>query len=155
MASVSDHIVSFIDGRVRLRHPALKKPDLADMALSVVKSVEGVTDVRVNPVTGSMLLFYDTEKLSREQLLALAHQCSAFLPDEEEGQRKACRGSAGSACRLLSRETTRLVDRALLVSLLCSLAGAAAGLEAVHRVTGAVFAVASLQHLAAHRKALW
>lgn len=153
MTSVSDCITSFIDGRVRLRHPALKNPELAEMAAAAVAGVEGVENVRVNPVTGSLLLFYDPARLSREELLQLAEESAAFLPGEEkkpEG-RSACR-CAGA---LLGRRATRLVDHALLVSLLCSLAGAAAGMGAVHRIAGTVFALAGLQHVAAHRRAFW
>ena len=152
MVSVADCVTSFIDGRVRLRHPALRDAATADMAAAVIGGVEGVESVRVNPLTGSLLIFYDAETLSRERLLELAEQGAALLPEEEKP-------SSGVACSLgrllLDRRATRFVNRAMLVSLLCSLVGAASGMGAVHRVTGAVFALASLQHMAAHRKALW
>ena len=153
MVSVADCIASFIDGRVRLRHPALKDAATADMVSAVIGGVEGVTSAQANPRTGSLLIFYDTEKLSREKLLELAKQGAALLPEEEKP-------SPGRKCSslsrlLLDRRATRFANRAMFVSLLCSLVGAASGMGAVHRVTGAVFALASLQHMAAHRKALW
>lgn len=153
MVSISDCLVSFVDGRVRLRHPALKSAETSGMISAVVGGVDGVIEVRSNPVTGSLLIFYDTERLSREKLLELAEQGTALLPAEPECRRESLSRTCARA--LLSRRATRLVDRALFVSLLCSLAGAATGMGAVHRITGAVFAVASLQHMAAHRKALW
>ena len=154
MSSVSDCIVSFVDGRVRLRHDALKNPEFAAVAESAAGGLDGVTGVRVNPVTGSLLVFYDPEKLSREHLAALAEQWSAFLPEEnvsQNGRSPEC----GCVSALLGKKAVRLVDRALLVSLLASLAGAAAGMGTLHRVAGAVFALASVQHVAAHRRALW
>lgn len=152
MLSVADTVTSFIDGRVRLRHPALRNAATADMVASMVSGVDGVESVQVNPRTGSLLIFYDAEKLSREKLLELAEQGAALLPEEEKSVAdKTC--SPGRL--LLSRRAVRLGNRAMLVSLLCSLLGAASGMGAVHRVTGAAFALISLQHLAAHRKALW
>ena len=74
MVSVADCVTSFIDGRVRLRHPALRDAATADMAAAVIGGVEGVESVRVNPLTGSLLIFYDAETLSRERLLELAEQ---------------------------------------------------------------------------------
>ena len=74
MASITDCITSFIDGRVRLRHFALKDASVAETVCAVVGGVEGVESVQANPVTGSLLIFYDTEKLSRQQLLELAEQ---------------------------------------------------------------------------------
>ena len=151
MTSVADSITSFIDGRVRLRHPALRDAATADMAAAALGAVEGVVSVRANPVTGSLLLFYDAERLSRERLLELAEQGASLLPEEKAP-------SSGGRCPfgrlLLDRRVTGLVNRVMLASLLLSLAGAVSGMGALHRVTGAVFALASLQHVVAHRRAL-
>lgn len=152
MDSVSRCIASFIDGRVRLRHHALKDPELAAVVQETAGSLEGVTSVTVNPVTGSLLLFYDPDRLSREQLLGMAGEWAALLPQEPERRRGAC---CGCASALLGRKATRLVDRVLLVTLLASLAGASSGMGGLHRTAGAVFALASLQHALAHRRALW
>lgn len=83
-ASVLDCITSFVDGRVRLRHPALKDAATAELVRSVVGEVAGITSAQVNPVTGSLLIYYDPEMLSREQLLELAEQAAAFLPAVDE-----------------------------------------------------------------------
>lgn len=154
MVSVSDYVVSFIDGRVRLRHPALKNREQTELATAFISGVDGVTEARANPMTGSLLVFYDVEKLSREKLLDMARQGAALLPDDEQVHD----GKSSAACCarvLLGRKATRLVDKALLVSLAASLVGAITGMGTVHRVTGAVFALSSIQHMAAHRKALW
>ena len=150
MISVSDCVVSAVEGRVRLRHPVLKYAATADMAAAVVAGVEGVTKASVNPVTGSLLIFYDPEILSRDKLMELAEQAAALLPDAEKSA-----SSARCVDRLLSRRATRMVDTVLFVSLLASLMGAAAGMGGMHRVAGTIFAAASVQHLAAHRRALW
>ena len=152
MDCVSNCITSFIDGRVRLRHPALKQGETADMAAAALGAVDGVTEVKVNSVTGSLLLFYDPEVLSREKLLELAEQGAALLPPQNASAEAKRSGDVLSF--LLGRRVTRMVDRAMLASFLICLAGLAAGSGTVHRVAGAVFTAAGLQHLAAHRKAL-
>ncbi len=155
MSSVFDYVVSFVDGRVRLRHDALKNPDVAAMAEAAAGGIDGVTGAVVNPVTGSMLVFYDPEKLSREELAALAREWAVLLPEEKAAKKNGRSPECGCVSALLGKKAVRLVDRALLISLLVSLAGAAAGMGTLHRAAGAAFALASVQHVAAHRRALW
>ena len=166
--SVTDCITSFVDGRVRLRHPALKDGATAELVCSVVGGVEGILAVQANPVTGSLLIYYDTEKLSREQLLELAEQGAAFVPGmnesavSAEGRAEMPSGRACKACApvdellgfLTRRSTTKFIDRAMLVSLIASLAALPLGSRAVHTAAGGVFVSGLLQHLLAHRKAL-
>ena len=168
--SIVDCITSFVDGRVRLRHPALKDKATAELVCTVVGGVEGITAVQANPLTGSLLIYYDAEKLSREQLLELAEQGAAFIPglNEEEAPaaetaegeaapRKACKVCApvDEVLQLLTgRGTTKFVNRAMLVSLIASLAALPLGNRAVHTAAGGVFVGGVLQHLIAHRKAL-
>ena len=170
--SIVDCITSFVDGRVRLRHPALKDKDTADLVCTVVGGVEGITAVQANPLTGSLLIYYDAEKLTREQLLELAEQGAAFIPglNEEEAPAEAAETAEGEAaprkaCKvcapvdevlqlLTGRGTTRFVNRAMLVSLIASLAALPLGNRAVHTAAGGVFVSGVLQHLIAHRKTL-
>lgn len=170
MMSVLDCVTSFVDGRVRLRHPALKDTDTAELVSTVVSGVEGITAVQVNPLTGSLLIFYDPETLSREQLLALAEQGMAFLPNLDEAPlestdtsengaspRKACKVCApmDEALRLLcGRSATKFVNRAMLVSLATSLAALPLGNRFLHTAAGGAFVGGVLQHLLAHRKSL-
>ena len=168
--SIVDCITSFVDGRVRLRHPALKDKDTADLVCTVVGGVEGITAVQANPLTGSLLIYYDAEKLTREQLLELAEQGAAFIPglnDEEAASAETAEGEAAprKACKvcapvdkvlqlLTGRGTTKFVNRAMLVSLIASLAALPLGNRAVHTAAGGVFVSGVLQHLIAHRKSL-
>ena len=168
--SIVDCITSFVDGRVRLRHPALKDRATAELVCTVVGGVEGITAVQANPLTGSLLIYYDAEKLTREQLLELAEQGAAFIPGlngEEASVAETAEGEAASrkVCKvcapvdevlqlLTGRGTTRFVNRAMLVSLIASLAALPLGNRAVHTAAGGVFVSGVLQHLIAHRKTL-
>jgi len=167
--SVVDCITSFVDGRVRLRHPALKNKETSELIASFVGGVEGISAVQANPVTGSLLIYYDPEQLTREQLLALAEQGAAFIPgmNKESGEPAGNPDEAPSSqpCRacapvdellqlLSSRGTTKFVNRAMLVALAASLAGLPLGSRFLHTTAGGVFMGGMLQHLLTHRKAL-
>lgn len=179
--SVLDYVTSFIDGRVRLRHPALKDAATAEFISGIVGSVEGITNVQTNPVTGSLLIFYDPAKLSREQLLELAEQGVAFLPGADAetdggfGKAESCEdrdeGEApGKPCALsrlaqkapvdevlqfiTGRGATKFVNRTMLVALLASLAALPLGNRAIHSAAGGVMVGGVIQHLLAHRKSL-
>ena len=172
--SVIDCVTSFVDGRVRLRHPALKDKATAELVCTVVSGVDGITAVQANPVTGSLLIYYDAEKLTREQLLELAEQGAAFVPGMNEEEAPAAETAEGNAeqdsaprraCAvkapvdellgfLTRRSTTKFIDRAMLVSLIASLAALPLGNRTVHTAAGGVFVGGVLQHLLAHRKAL-
>jgi hypothetical protein len=110
---------------------------------------------------------------SREQLLELAEQGAMFIPglneedapaDEtaegaegEAAPRKACKVCApvDEVLQLLTgRGATKFVNRAMLVSLIASLAALPLGNRAVHTAAGGVFVGGVLQHLIAHRKSL-
>lgn len=153
MDSITECISSFIDGRVRLRHPALKDPSLAEAACSVLSGVEGVESVQANPVIGSLLMFYNPKKLSKEALLELAKEGLALLPKGEHSRKAPA--SRSLLNMMLSRNTARMVNRAMCISLLLCVASAFIGMPALHRAAGTAFALSSLQHMAAHRKALW
>ena len=168
--SIVDCITSFVDGRVRLRHSALKDKATAELVCTVVGGVEGITTVQANPLTGSLLIYYDAEKLTREQLLELAEQGAAFITGLNEEEAPAAETAEGEAaprrvCKvcapvdevlqlLTGRGTTKFVNRAMLVSLIASLAALPLGNRAVHTAAGGVFVGGVLQHLIAHRKSL-
>lgn len=157
-------VVSFTEGRLRLRHPALKDTALADLVTTVLGQKEGITSVAVNPRVGSLLLFYDPTKISRAALMELAEEGMAFFPEEQKAQgavegQSAKKGEEGglgqalSAC-LFSRNATRLTNRFMLGTFLLSLASAALGRFTLHVLAGGLFTVAGVQHILAHRKAL-
>ena len=154
MTPIPGVVTSCISGRIRLRHPALKRSELMDPLYGFLVDMEGVSSVQPNPVTGSLLVFYDPGKLSRDGLLALAEQGAAFLGRSEAGPDEDGMTCASLGKALLGRRTCKAVDRVLLASLLLSLGGAACGAGALHKAAGVLFALACVQHVAAHRKLL-
>jgi copper chaperone CopZ len=61
-------VVSFVPGRIRLRFRELKNSAVSESAKSRIGETPGVTKVEANPVTGSILIEYDTKILPTEKL---------------------------------------------------------------------------------------
>src|SRR5262245_37037157 len=71
--SVPDEVILLHDrvpGRVRLRAPGLKRrPELGAMVEREMRTIDGVREVSVNPLTGSVLIQFDPTRVALEQLL--------------------------------------------------------------------------------------
>lgn len=79
-------ITSAVPGRVRLRDPALRPPRALAHMQSALRARAGVTRVKTNPHTGSVLLQYDSHALPPEQaheLLQAAWREALALPADE------------------------------------------------------------------------
>lgn len=63
------YVSSFTEGRVRLRHPALLTPGVADAARASLRGISGVLEVSVNTQTGSALLLYDPAAIPQDMLI--------------------------------------------------------------------------------------
>ena len=83
MSEIESYITSFVDGRVRLRHPSLKRAEDAEQVRGFLASLPGMLHVTVNSRTGSLLLEYDPAQISREDLLALAGQWADFASAQD------------------------------------------------------------------------
>src|SRR5919198_4529243 len=60
-----------VPGRVRLRTRALKeRPGLALLVERELRARPGVHDLQINPITGSVLVWFDPSRISTERLLA-------------------------------------------------------------------------------------
>lgn len=80
------YVRSFMDGRVRLRHPALQDQRVARLARDGIAALPGVFSVEVNPLSGSALLQYDSRQLSRDQLMRLGVAWAVWLDEARDGR---------------------------------------------------------------------
>ena len=72
------YVRSFMDGRVRVRHPALRDAAIAGKARAALLRVDGVRDIELNPLSGSALILYDSSRLSQDRLIETGCRCKAF-----------------------------------------------------------------------------
>ena len=145
MSEIESCITSFVDGRVRLRHPSLKRAEDAELVRGFLASLPGILRVTVNSRTGSLLLEYDPDQISREDLLAGQWADFASAQDEAEAPRKR---------RFDRARAIRFTNRGMLATLGASLAFGLAGRERGHVVAGGLFLLFNLAHLYTYRKAL-
>lgn len=83
-----NYVRSFMDGRVRVRHPALRDAAIAGKARAALLRVDGVRDIELNPLSGSALILYDSTRLSQDRLIETGCRWADWLD-------KAARGQAG------------------------------------------------------------
>lgn len=152
---LEDCITSFIDGRVRLRHMALREEAAAERARAFLAAVPGVRAARANHRSGSLLLEYDPEQLDRKALSDVLRQAQ-----ERSGIGVAVGAGERSFRRCLlpggiSRaKAVRFVNRSMLATLAASLAFLLAGQGRGHVIAGSAFLVFNAAHLYTYRKSL-
>lgn len=63
--------IHHVPGRIRVKSPLIKKNEAnARAAMQLVQSLDGVTSVEVNPVTGSVIVNYDKHVLDPFAMLS-------------------------------------------------------------------------------------
>ena len=141
------YLVSYTQGRARLRHPALRSPELSGQLCLLFRSVPGVTDAVSNPRTGSLLLTWDNALVAGPELLEKAGLALEALPAPEKRTSFYPRGKHHARQR-------HGVTSGMLVSLTGSVAFALAGSTKAHVLTGGIFLVLNAMHLYRYRHRL-
>ncbi|MDR1856953.1 MAG: hypothetical protein LBR22_07315 [Desulfovibrio sp.] len=129
-------IVSFTEGRVRLRSRGLCDGETISRIKGLLAAQEGVLDVKGNPRVGSLLVTYDPGKVPPERLEAATAMLESMLPDTDgESRRRSC--LTGRKCE----------NRLMLVSAVTCLVGAIKGWRNVHITAGSICTLLAAKHL--------
>lgn len=136
-------ITSFIDGRVRLRAPALKDPVQVAQIQTLLGDYAGVARVQSNLRTGSLLIEYDPAQISREMLMFAASALESQLSPQTAAERVSTDQQAYHGEALL-----------LIAALTLCLGCAAAGAKSWHVWSGGVFTLLTVNHVLQRRRAL-
>lgn len=80
------YVRSFTDGRVRIRHPALRREDVLRTAAREMRAIDGVQSVEGNSASGSVLITYDAGILPRERLFAVGEAWALYLDAVNDGR---------------------------------------------------------------------
>ena len=80
------YVRSFVDGRVRIRHPALRREGVLHLARERMTAIDGVHAVEGNSLSGSVLITYDSKAIPREKLLAVGEAWARYLDAVCAGQ---------------------------------------------------------------------
>ena len=79
------YIKSFSEGRVRIRHPALKSKKISDIAKQELEATKGISQVECNTLSGSVLILYDAAVLSKETLMEMGTGWATYLDTIKNG----------------------------------------------------------------------
>ena len=156
---IEQYITSFIEGRVRLRHPALKNIGDSKNIQDFLSNMEGIDSAEINTQTGSLLLCYDINVYSSLDLLEMAQK---MLPEEllqvEKGKLEHISKIAYDANlkkRLVKMSNlNNLNNYAMVVSIGVSVISLAFRVSRVHSIAGAAFILLSTCHMYKHRRSL-
>lgn len=89
--------VHALAGRIRVKSPALKRaPQRAAEVERHLQECDGITEVTTNPVTGSILVQYDSQRLSQEHVLKLL-QTIGCLAEQQQSRHRTTEISASAA----------------------------------------------------------
>lgn len=155
-------LVSALPGRMRLRHPLLRRPghnrDLAER----LATLDGLRVAESSTTAGSLLVLYDPTRVDRAAAEAHAAASAAAVlgldtaasdptPDPAPPPAPQTGGRGGQSL-------TRRVNRAAKIGMMGSMAATLAALgvgKRVHAGAGAVFVALMLVHMAIQRKRLF
>lgn len=87
LSALEAHIVSFTNGRVRLRHPALRQPEAHALLREALGCQDCFTALTFSARAGSILLEYDGRSLSRADFGEAALPLGRFLAQWDQERR--------------------------------------------------------------------
>lgn len=159
-------ICSFIPGRVRIRTPRFKDPDLASTAATLLREQPCVRKVTANPETGSLLIEYDPEKLDMEAALKVLEQIDPeglewFLAQNQVTAEEGCDGlpedflDEVGDCGCFSMSNKEAVEYAAMVGAFVVCTGSAfLRSKGLHLYSGLSLAGLTLNHIYKYRRSL-
>ncbi len=99
-----------LDGRIRIKLSAVKRSsDTASLVEERLGRCDGVLDVRANPVTGNVLILYDSEKVSQTAVMRILRPFGADRSGGRAAARTVRQGSA-AVQRLTETVVSTLVE---------------------------------------------
>lgn len=158
MTGRTSPIASAVPGRIRVRHPLLRRNDRYREALSRLEALDAVRVAESNPAVGSVLLTYDPAVLAADDawsqiealLSAVLHPAETAPPQEASVSAVAGKPAAP--------ERKWRINRAAKIGMMGSMAATLAALgvgKRVHAGFGTLFVAFMLVHMTVQRKRLF
>lgn len=129
-SNIDRYVTSLVNGRARLRHPMLVGLDAGSIEAlrSLALATEGVLEVAVNPRVGSLLVVWDPEAVTADELKGLLEMGLAMAgfdagePQDEAGQPAPETAAAGAAhpaaaacdCSAKAQDLGRAVQKSVI-----------------------------------------
>lgn len=156
------YVVHVMEGRARLRHPALRLDSVAGAAISLLKKQGGVRDVRSG--AGSLLLTLDPQA----DLVAICAALDKAVPQLASCSGAEVRGACGAVrrisglwavgadgkCAIMGVSPRKFEARSMLGFAGLCLSALASGSKRLHITAGLAWALLTARHVWVRRKAL-
>lgn len=158
MTGRTSPIASAVPGRIRVRHPLLRRMDRFQEALGHLEALDAVRVTESNPAVGSVLLSYDPAAVTPEDarsqvealLSAVLHPAEAPpVPDDP---------APAAEIKPAAPELKWRINRAAKIGMMGSMAATLAALgvgKRVHAGFGTLFVAFMLVHMTVQRKRLF
>ncbi len=160
---IEEHIVSFTEGRIRLRHSALRNAALGAEISAFIRSMNGIESVEHKALTGSLLIHYDETIITEEEIHTLLEQGEGWLnanaPQQEAvaqsvSEKKECCSFVSMPCGLTQAQKRKIFYRGMTATFVATLLTGGVGNKQAHYIAGGAFAALTLAHLWRMRRAI-
>jgi copper chaperone CopZ len=75
-----DYYYHYVPGRLRIQTPFIhSNPQNAATLEKALRSLEGITSIETNPLTGSALILFDEKKIKHEQIIGFLEKQGYFV----------------------------------------------------------------------------
>lgn len=149
-------IASAVPGRIRLRHPALRRAECHRALVERVTALDGLRVAEANAAVGSLLVLYDPAGLAAPAAEAAVAAVAADVLGTQEPPGDAPAPAAPP--RPIRGSSTWSVNRVAKIGMLTSMTATLAALTVgrrLHAGAGVVFLAFMLVHIAQHRRRLF
>ncbi|MCI4625106.1 MAG: hypothetical protein L3V56_04000 [Candidatus Magnetoovum sp. WYHC-5] len=140
-------VVSFIDGRLRVRDEALKIPIMAYKLKDKLMTINGVIDVSVSYKVGSLLIIYNAPALNIDMLMEVI----APYVSTKDNYKSVTKNSSIQPL-LINRH---VINTGMILSLTVNIVSALSGMKSLHISSGIAFLMFCLNHIYKHRRLLF
>ena len=111
-------VVHSIPGRLRLKVPLIKKVDIkhrhwTQLLCSLLQLPEGINDVSVSHVTGTVLLHYDSKLVSEQEILSFITSLSRVFVTQKDDLSRLMANDSETVFNCLSQWLNRTITRRL------------------------------------------
>ncbi|MDQ2106461.1 hypothetical protein [Azospirillum isscasi] len=160
MTARTSPIASAVPGRIRVRHPRLRRTDRFQEALSRLETLDAFRVTESNPAVGSVLLSYDPDAVTPDDARA---QVAALLspvldPAETPPQETPPQDAPAAGGKPAAPELKWRINRAAKIGMMGSMAATLAALgvgKRAHAGFGTLFVAFMLVHMTVQRKRLF
>lgn len=151
-------LVSQTKNRIRFQSQLFKGTN-AEEIQAELSNLAGVDSVRINSITGSVIVFCDGEKFNPEDFKQTFYSLAQnFQPSETANQASLTKGDVQRSLKkriFLRQKLRKIENRSMAVFGTACLVGVLTKSWRLHSWAGWFFAIASLAHTYRYRKSVW